>query len=109
MPAAALAFMIVLVTTYLLGRLSVFVLVMYLVMSVVTFFIYGLDKYAASRRKGRTPERTLHLLALLGGWPGAALAQTLFRHKWKKASFMATFRLISILNAGALIGWLAMR
>ena len=38
-----------------------------------------------------TPERTLHLLALLGGWPGAILARRRFRHKTMKVPFLIAF------------------
>jgi uncharacterized membrane protein YsdA (DUF1294 family) len=37
----------------------------------MTYFIYGFDKSAAQNQRWRVAERTLHLLALLGGWPGA--------------------------------------
>ena len=47
------------------------VLAVYALMSLVLFFVYGLDKSAAKRGGSRTPEWVLHLLALLGGWPGA--------------------------------------
>ena len=40
-----------------------------------TFFTYALDKSAARQNACRTPERTLHFLALAGGWPGALLAR----------------------------------
>lgn len=109
MPLFALAFMIMLITAHQLGRLPALVMMIYLVTSLITFIVYGLDKVAARQRMARTPERTLHLLALLGGWPGAVLAQSLFRHKWRKGSFMGTFRLVSAINAGGVIGWLVLR
>jgi uncharacterized membrane protein YsdA (DUF1294 family) len=79
----------------------------YLAMSVLAFVFYALDKSAARRGARRTPERTLHGLALLGGWPGAWLAQRVLRHKSAKASFQAVFWLTVVLNLlvlAALVG-----
>ena len=44
------------------------------------------------------PESTLHLFDLLGGWPGALIAQQQFRHKTVKASFQAGFWMTVVLN-----------
>jgi len=41
-----------------------------LLLSLLTFFVYGFDKHAAETGRWRTQESTLHLLALIGGWPG---------------------------------------
>jgi uncharacterized membrane protein YsdA (DUF1294 family) len=60
--------------------------------SLATFVAYAGDKRAARTGRRRTPERTLLLLGLAGGWPGAWLAQRLVRHKSSKASFQAKFR-----------------
>jgi uncharacterized membrane protein YsdA (DUF1294 family) len=57
-----------------------------------------------SRR--RTPESTLHLLSVLGGWPGALVAQQMFRHKSRKLEFQIVFWLTVLLNCGVL-GWSA--
>lgn len=57
------------------------------VMSVVTFAIYGWDKWRARRGGWRVKEATLQLLALLGGWPGAMAGRRLFSHKTRKRSF----------------------
>ena len=57
------------------------------------------------RNARRTPESTLHLFGLLGGWPGALAAQRLFRHKSSKASFQATYWITVVLNCAAL-AWL---
>ena len=68
-----------------------YALPIYCIISVITFGIYAIDKYAAKRNTRRTPEKTLHLLALLGGWPGALLAQQLLRHKTIKQEFRVVF------------------
>ncbi len=85
------------------------ILTVYAVASVLTFFVYGLDKRAAMRGRWRTPEATLHLLELLGGFPGALLAQRVFRHKRAKVRYLVVFWLIVLLHAGAWAGWLWFR
>jgi uncharacterized membrane protein YsdA (DUF1294 family) len=62
-----------------------------LVLSIISFVIYGLDKERAIRGDRRVPEVTLQLLAFLGGWPGAFLGQRQFRHKTKKTPFLIVF------------------
>ncbi|WP_437675835.1 DUF1294 domain-containing protein [Sorangium sp. So ce131] len=71
--------------------------------SLVAFIVYAVDKSAAERGERRTPERTLHLLALAGGWPGALIAQQLFRHKSKKAAFRLVFWCTVLLNVGGFV------
>ena len=71
--------------------------------SFIVFCLYWLDKVAAERGIRRTPESTLQLLALAGGWPGAWVAQQLFRHKTRKATFQTVFRFCVGLNCLALI------
>ena len=63
------------------------------VLSVVTFCIYAWDKLQAKRSGWRVPEANLHLLALLGGWPGAYFAQSVIRHKNTKQRFQTIFKL----------------
>ena len=53
--------------------------------------VYGVDKHRAAHGRTRTPERTLHTLGLLGGWPGGLLAMRLFKHKRRKAAFVRAF------------------
>lgn len=60
-------------------------------LSLVSFLVYGFDKHRASAGGRRVPEQTLHLLALLGGWPGALLGQRRFRHKTRKVPFLIAF------------------
>jgi uncharacterized membrane protein YsdA (DUF1294 family) len=76
-------------------------------LSLLTFVMYYRDKNAAVRGDQRTPENTLHLLALLGGWPGAFLAQRIFRHKSSKAGFQIIFWLTVCVNV-SVTGWLWM-
>ena len=77
----------------------------YVVLSVVLFALYGVDKAAAREGGWRTPENTLHLLALLGGWPGALVAMRVFRHKTKKQPFRTIFWCTVVINCIAL-AWL---
>lgn len=63
----------------------------YAVMSLSCFVAYAIDKSAARKGGWRTPERTLLLLGLVGGWPGAILAQQWLRHKTAKRSFQQLF------------------
>jgi uncharacterized membrane protein YsdA (DUF1294 family)/cold shock CspA family protein len=67
-------------------------------MSVVTWFTYQGDKRSAATGAWRTSETTLHVLELLGGWPGAFLAQRRFRHKTRKAWFQFIFVGIVLLH-----------
>ncbi|HJC42242.1 MAG TPA: DUF1294 domain-containing protein [Candidatus Mediterraneibacter gallistercoris] len=48
---------------------------------------YGLDKGRAKSGKWRIPERTLLLLALVGGSLGALAGMIMFRHKTRKPKF----------------------
>jgi uncharacterized membrane protein YsdA (DUF1294 family)/cold shock CspA family protein len=77
----------------------------YAIMSVAAFLMYAKDKNAAEWGKWRSTESTLHTLSLLGGWPGAKIAQSFLRHKSKKLSFRITYWVTVIANCGALY-WL---
>jgi len=87
------------------NRLPTPVIALYAGASLIAFVVYALDKAAARAGRWRTQESTLHLLALIGGWPGALLAQRQFRHKTAKTSFLVVFWATVLLNCGAL-GWL---
>lgn len=86
-----------------LGYLPMVVATIYLVVSLMTFIAYALDKSAAKSGQRRTPEKTLFFFGLVGGWPGAIFAQQLFRHKSSKREFQSIFWLTVLLNCGALI------
>jgi uncharacterized membrane protein YsdA (DUF1294 family)/cold shock CspA family protein len=66
----------------------------YLLMSLLTFFVYAVDKTKAHKNEWRTTEQTIHLFELLGGWPGALITQRVIRHKNKKTSFQVIFWMI---------------
>ena len=63
----------------------------YIIASLLTFIMYAVDKSAAQKGTWRTPESTLHFLSLIGGWPGALVAQQKLRHKSKKQPFRLGF------------------
>ena len=65
-----------------------------------TFVLYAYDKSASSRAQLRVPEKTLHLLGLLGGTPAAFVGQYLLRHKTRKSAFQLWFILSVALQIG---------
>ena len=75
-------------------------------LSAITFVAYALDKHAAQTGRWRTPESTLHLLELAGGWPGAWVAQQLLRHKSRKPAYRVAFWAMVVLHCTALTAWL---
>jgi len=99
----ALSFIGTVATLTALGRLNWLIPVVYLTASLLTFCVYAFDKSAAMNRRWRTSESTLHALSFAGGWPGALIAQRLFFHKSKKASFQDTFRFIVVLHLAAIV------
>ena len=74
-----------------------------LILSIASFAIYALDKRRAVRGDRRMPEQTLHVLAFLGGWPGALFGQRQFRHKTKKTPFLIVFWFLVVAHV-ALVG-----
>lgn len=81
-----------------------FVPLIYLGASLLAYVAYALDKHRARRGHWRTPESTLHFLELIGGWPGAFLAQQRLRHKTVKTSYQAVYWLI----VAAHVAWWAL-
>jgi uncharacterized membrane protein YsdA (DUF1294 family)/cold shock CspA family protein len=80
------------------GPVPLWVLAVYIVVSVVTYVSYAIDKSAARRRRRRVAETSLILLGMFCGWPGAILAQQLLRHKTAKLSFRAVFWVSVLIN-----------
>ncbi|AOV17658.1 hypothetical protein BJI67_11835 [Acidihalobacter aeolianus] len=83
------------------GKLAHEIMWLYGLASTAAFLLYAKDKAAARKNRRRTPEKRLHLLALVGGWPGAWVAQQLLRHKSRKPEFRAIFWVTVVLNCGA--------
>ncbi|WP_271411455.1 DUF1294 domain-containing protein [Pseudomonas sp. Q1-7] len=82
-------------------------LLTYLAMSLLCFVAYWRDKHLAIAGQRRIPESRLHLLELLGGWPGGLLAQRLIRHKNRKVAYQVKFWLIVAVHLGALGYWVS--
>ncbi|NJP12005.1 MAG: DUF1294 domain-containing protein [Leptolyngbyaceae cyanobacterium RU_5_1] len=81
-------------------------LVLYPVMSLVTYVLYADDKSRAKRKDWRTSEQTLHLCEIAGGWLGGFIAQRMLRHKSQKESYQAAFWAIVIIHYIAWLFWL---
>ena len=78
----------------------------YVLMSVVALGVYWIDKRRATRGNWRISEATLHGIELLGGWPGAWIAQRLFHHKRSKTPYLIVFWAIVGIHALAWAWWL---
>jgi len=87
------------------NKVPFLVLPFYLVVSLLTFILYAVDKSAARNGSWRTQESTLHLFSLVGGWPGGMIAQQTLRHKSKKQPFRVVFWGTVLLNTSVFI-WL---
>ena len=81
------------------------VLIYAAVMSLITFAAFGIDKYKAINKRWRIRERTLFLLALLGGGVGAFLGMKVFHHKTLHKKFAIGIPVIMIVQL-ILLGWL---
>ena len=80
------------------------VVVIYLVvLNVVTFVSYGIDKFKAKHNRWRISEATLLLLAIVGGGLGALLGMKAFRHKTQKPKFTITIPLVLALQLAVLL------
>lgn len=79
------------------------------VIAAITYFLYAGDKNLARAKAWRTPEGVLHFFELIGGWPGAFVAQRRLRHKCSKPDYQAFFWLIVLayqyVAFDFLLGW----
>ena len=66
--------------------MTIFIIVT-VIMSVITFAVYGYDKYRAKRHLWRIPESTLLALSFFGGAFGALVGMFIFNHKTRKLKF----------------------
>jgi len=72
-------------------RILIVVAAWYAALSVVSFCLYGFDKWRAGRNGWRIKERTLLSVDLIGGWPGGLAGRMVFRHKTRKGSYRVRF------------------
>jgi uncharacterized membrane protein YsdA (DUF1294 family)/cold shock CspA family protein len=76
---------------------------LYLVMSVITFGFYYVDKKRAETKRWRIHSTTLHVLEAIGGWPGALLAMSMLRHLTRKHDHLV---MLSAIIAIHMVAWL---
>lgn len=100
--AAATPFLAAVVLCALAGWLPVETIYLYLGLSLLTFFAFAKDKAQAVAGRYRIPEKTLLLFSLLGGWPGALIAQQWLRHKTRKQPFLTQLFIAIGLNIAGL-------
>ena len=83
-------------------------LIYFLIVNVIGFFLMGIDKLRAKKQVWRVPEKTLFLLALIGGSIGTNVGMYVFRHKTKHWYFVVGMPIILIAQV-ALGLWLHFR
>ena len=69
-----------------------------IIINILSFVLYGIDKLKAIKKKERISERTLILIGILGGSIGSLIGMNLFRHKTKKLKFIISLPLILIIH-----------
>ena len=77
------------------------------ILSVITFFMYGIDKFKAQRGKWRISEKALLVSSFIGGAVGGFLAMQLFRHKTKHWYFNVV-NILGLMWQIGLIAWLVL-
>ena len=76
--------------------------------NLLAFTVYGADKRRAKKDKRRVPEKTLFLLAIIGGSVGAWAGMYTFRHKTKHLKFVLGIPAILIAQI-CVLAWLILR
>lgn len=99
--AAAQLIMCSLVATFIGGLFAIWVLAA----SFLSAALYSLDWYFAMREQGRVPKWTFHVIDVLWGWPGGALAQMAFRRE-PDGPFVARFLISVFLSLAGPVGWI---
>lgn len=77
-----------------MAKLALIFALVTVVMSLITFIAFAIDKRRAMNGGWRIRESTLHLMELLGGWPGAVLAMMVVRHKTRDPSYRTIHNLV---------------
>jgi len=84
--------------TFLFPVIPVYIIALYAVVSLITFFFYAEDKAAARKGRWRVSEAALHGWSLFGGWPGALIAQRVLHHKNLGVSHIPVHKVEKYLN-----------
>ena len=85
--------------------MTINIIIIYLIcMSILGFASMGIDKEKAKRNAWRIPEKTLFLIAIMGGSIGSIAGMQVFRHKTKHMSFVIGMPLILILQIICAVG-----
>jgi len=105
---AIVAFFLVYVAVSVAWPMPAWVLVVYLVTSILSFVVYAVDKRASTTGGWRISESSLLALGIIGGWPGAILGQQVFRHKTRKIGFRSAFWGTIVLNVLAFVTFSAL-
>ena len=105
MQILCVVYIIALALFSILGLMSGMVLLFISIINAMTYWFYSQDKESAQLNQRRVPENTLHILAFLGGWPAAWLAQQRLRHKTQKQPFRKIYFCTIFFNV-LLILWL---
>ena len=74
------------------------IIIYLIIINLLSYIIFGFDKYKAIKNKYRIPERLLILNAFLGGSLGSILGMITFHHKTKKIKFIILIPLFLIIQ-----------
>lgn len=69
-----------------------------IIINILSFILYGIDKLKAIKKEERISEKNLILIGILGGSIGSLIGMNLFRHKTKKLKFIISLPLILIIH-----------
>lgn len=69
-----------------------------IIINIITFAVFGIDKRKAIKHKWRVPEATLFILSIIGGSLGGIFGMYIFHHKTKKIYFLIGIPLIFVLQ-----------
>lgn len=77
-----------------------------IIINILTFLMFGIDKRKAIKNKWRIPEKTLLLMALIGGSIGGGVGMQCFHHKTKKKIFSIGIPLMLVIHIGIIVYFL---
>lgn len=79
------------------------ILIYLLIINIVGFLAMGIDKFKAKQGLWRTKEKTLFIIAMIGGSIGSLIGMYTFRHKTKHNSFVVGFPVVLVAQIGLII------